>query len=258
MTISEKLLYATKLLFPTGRAFRISENSVKEKIEKGTIESEVRAHNDLVSILDTILPDNDNFSAEDATRWEERLGMIVNDQVSLADRKLAIKRKMNHPGDIIARQSRDYIESQLQLAGFDVYILFDQNNQNPALVLTQLPDYNCVQLGDSSQMSDDVQLGDVYTVYSNLFSNPVQLGDYQLGDFQLNEQLYLNKVANSIDEQFDETFNVADYSCSFAISGPDPNNFFASVPIERKEEFRQLILKLKPAQNCAILYVNYI
>lgn len=258
MTINERLLAVTKLLFPTGRAFRISNNSVKEKIEKGIIESEVRSHNDLLSILDTILPDNDNFTAEDATRWEERLGMIVNDQVALSDRKLAIKRKMNHPGDIIARQSRDYIESQLQLAGFDVYILFDQNNQNPANVLTQLPDYNCVQLGNSSQMSDDIQLGDVYTVYSNLFSNAVQLGDYQLGDFQLNEQLYLNKVANSIDETLDETFNIADYSCSFAISGPDMNNFFADVQIARKEEFRQLILKLKPTQNCAILYVNYI
>ena len=30
------------------------------------------------SILNSILPDNDNFDIDDAERWEERLGMISN------------------------------------------------------------------------------------------------------------------------------------------------------------------------------------
>lgn len=232
MTINERLLAVTKLLFPTGRAFRISNNSVKEKIEKGIIESEVRAHNDLLSILDTILPDNDNFTAEDATRWEERLGMIVNDQVALSDRKLAIKRKMNHPGDIIARQSRDYIESQLQLAGFDVYVHENLNEQYPNIIFGASISGIAVHSTDTQHMQTGMVHGSPY--------------------------LWGDVVANSIDWEIDQYFDIgSNLKCTFIICASTIGTF-ANVQNERREELRQLILKLKPTQTIAYLGINYI
>lgn len=253
MTISEKLLYATKLLFPTGRAFRISENSVKEKIEKGTIESEVRAYNDLASILDTILPDNDNFSAEDATRWEERLGMIVNDQVSLADRKLAIKRKMNHPGDIIARQSRDYIESQLQLAGFDVYVHENIPYTTPQDILSDL-----IGIGEmGSPEMGELEMGLPEIFYPTLF-NISEMGELEMGAGEMGGVQYNNLIANSISEIEDSNFLISpSYDACFYI-GASTIGEFANIQNERKEEFRQLVLRLKPAQTVGILFINYI
>jgi len=257
MTISEKLLAVTRQLLPTGRAFRIGYGSTNEAVEKALIESEKRTIEDGMSILDTILPDNDNFSTEDATRWEQRLGLITNDLVSLTDRKLAIKRKMNHPGDVLARQSADYIQSQLQLAGFDVFIYENPTGLTPEDILTQHVLSNYGQLGDSNQL-DDYQLGDVYTFWNQYFSSVIQLNDYQLGDFQLAEYLYLNKCVNFIEQSFDSTFNIADYTCSFIVAGTLDANFIAQIPAARKDEFRQLILKLKPTQNPALLFIDYI
>src|SRR5690606_32537660 len=81
-----------------------------------------RAYADALKIQDAQLPDNDGFTADDATDWERRLGMIYSPLVPLADRKLAILRKMNHPGTIKARQNWLYVEGQLRAAGFDVYV----------------------------------------------------------------------------------------------------------------------------------------
>ncbi len=258
MTTSEKLLAITRQLVPTGRAFRISSGSTNEAVERAFIESEVRANNDLVGILDTILPDNDNFSTEDATRWEERLGMITNQSVSLDDRKAAIKRKMNHPGDILWRQSADYIQDQLHLAGFtNLFVYENPYAFTPEDLLSQHPSSNYSQLSDSNQLGDH-QLGDVYTFWGQYFAEVPQLGDYQLGDVQLNERIYLNKIANHIEQSFDALFNIADYTCSFVVAGTLDSNFIAQVPSARKDELRQLLLKLKPAHNAGLLFIDYI
>jgi len=117
------LLYLTKRLYPTGRAFKIPVDSNLEKIHKALIVSEQEAFEAATSgILDTILADNDNFTEDDAADWERRLAIRADTATSLADRKLAILRKYASPGDIPARQYFLYLEGQLQNAGFNVFV----------------------------------------------------------------------------------------------------------------------------------------
>jgi uncharacterized protein YmfQ (DUF2313 family) len=223
----------TRQLFPTGRAFGNKLNGVNEKLFTATDENISDLATDSRGVLDSILPDNDNFTTGDATRWEERLGMITNTAVSLSDRKLAIIRKMNHPGDIPARQSRDYLQDRLQAAGFDVYV-YEDNGLTPA------ENFGILAAG----------IAEHATIVEHQTGMPH--GDSGNGS------VYEDTVANHIDEETDQYFYVGtNFTRTFMISG-NPLSSEADVDVNRKDEFRQLILKLKPAKSVAFLNINYI
>ena len=208
-------------LFPTGRAFNFPVDGELDKFISALNESEKRAIDDAYSVLYQILPDNDEFTAEDASKWEIRLGMINGSLLTLAERKSAIIRKMNHPGDIPARQSWDYLQQSLQAAGFDVYV--------------------------HENLSETPILGTV-----------VQLNQIQCGQYNLNYAPYLFKVVNSLDVAIDSQFVVStDYRSTFVIGGAVFGTS-ADVSALREKEFRQLILKIKPVQTVGFLYINYI
>lgn len=234
MIIIDKLIRLTRRLYPKGRSFSMIVGSLLERVHRALARSERRIHNDSLSILDTILPDNDNFTTTDATRWEERLGMITNPNVSLANRKLAIRRKLNHPGTIPARQSIDYIQDQLQAAGFDVYC-YRSNGLLPNQILTP------AQMLPLAQHATTVyHMGsDIYHADPN---GPV---------------IFSNCVANHIEEEKDANFPIPNTAYFFIISSANIATF-ADVPEARKNEFRQLILKLKPVNSVALLFINYI
>ena len=69
------------------------ENSYLENLMYALSLSENQAYNDALAIQNSILPDNAEFTADDATDWERRLGMIISPLVDLELRKLAIRRK---------------------------------------------------------------------------------------------------------------------------------------------------------------------
>lgn len=253
--IGDKLLRLTKQLLPKGRSFFIGENSMKERVERALLVSEEQFVLDSLSILDSILPDNDNFTVYDAELWEQRLGLISNPLVSLADRKLAIIRKMNHPGDILARQSADYIQGQLQLAGFNVYVHENLNGQSPQSILILPLGIN--EMGSDAEMDANFEMGNAETYYSGLFIYN-EMGDFEMGGTEMGEVIYSNMVANSVDELPDQSFDLGNsYLCTFIIGGQTFGTF-ADVDVNRKDEFRQLILKLKPAQTVGLLFINYV
>lgn len=213
-----------KILLPTGYAHRVIDGSEKEKLIDGLEVSEQKVYSDADSVLDSMLPDNSSFTASDATRMEQMLGMITNASVSLSDRKYAIVRKLNHPGTILARQSRMYIESQLRLAGFNVYV-------------------------HESQASIESVMG---------LGQSVQLGDAQLGDAQLGMTMYVNKIANSLKASEDRSF-VEDVNNknTFYIGGLTFGSV-ANMDISREVEFRKLVLTLKPLNTVCYALINYI
>lgn len=232
---SENLQKVRKLiaqLFPTGRAFRITRNSVKEKIVNGITLSDDRFIQDADGILDHILPDNDNFTEEDATIWELRLGINTNPDTPLEDRKAAIIQKLNHPGNIIARQGAGYIQDQLQLAGFNVFVHENIPEQDPNLVFGDSVNGIAVHATDVEHMETGMEHGQ--------------------------PALWPDVVANNIDWEVDQYFDIGENSkCVFFIC-EETLGTFVDVPEIRKEEFRQLILQLKPAQSIAYLGINYI
>lgn len=222
----DKIIQLTKQLYPTGRAFKMPFGGYLEKLHYGLAESEVRAYEDAVSILYSILPDNDNFTTDDATDWERRLGLITNQLTPLADRKLAITRKLQAPGTNPAKGHYLNLERQLQAAGFDVYVFENIPEQTP-FEFSGINTTTQIQHGQCQHRQ--IQHGVVLT----------------------------NKIANYIDESLDLFHNLGgSYKSVFFIA--DSYGGMANVLLTRKKEFRQLILKLKRVQSVGILYVNYI
>lgn len=152
------ILKLTRKLLPTGRAWKVPANGVFEKLIKGLAASEVRAYNFALSTLYRILPDNANFTASDATEWERRLGLPVQPSfLSLTARMAIIERKLQYPGNFLNRQNYRYIEAQLQLAGFNVFVT---ENFDPAMIVgTEFSHGDNTEHGDHTEMgSVDVDL----------------------------------------------------------------------------------------------------
>jgi uncharacterized protein YmfQ (DUF2313 family) len=225
--LTEQFLNLAKKLYPTGRAFKMAEGSVFESLNRALSKSEARFQADANSILDSLIPDNNNFTADDASDWERRLGLITNESVSLADRKAAILRKMKFPGVVKARESYRWLQKQLNDAGFVCTVVENRFSSGSGVYYSVDPiTYNG---------------GGGTTNEHGVF----QHGDAEHGDY------WQNIVANHIDEERDFPFNVGEelYD-TFFISG--------NVDAGRKDEFRQLILKTKPAQAVGFLFVNYV
>lgn len=237
MALSDDLLLLTKQLYPPdARAFKMPPDSVFEQLHIALNLSEERALTDAMSILDSIIPDNDNFTEDDATQWETRLAIIGNSTIPLANRKLSILQKMAYPGlDNPPRQSRSFLEQQLRSAGYDVYVY--ENIFLPGPV-TKTPGE---VLGVSAGLA----------VYGSVSYRETEYGGTWADDG-------ITVVANYIEESKDASFAIgSNYRSTFFISG-DPITTFANVDINRKDNFRQLILGLKPLQTVAFLFINYI
>lgn len=236
MSVLTKIKKLTKQLYPTGRAFKMPTGGVFDKLVDGLNESEARAWSDANAILNSILPDNNNFTADDATDWERRLGLITSSGVSLADRKASILRKYNHPGDIKARQHYLFLQRQLRAAGFDVYV-----------------HENRFAYGDGSYYTvSPLDLDPSWPIVSIQHSQFVQHGDIQHGGS------LGRKVVNFIQDEQDDPFEIGNsFRFTFFVGGAYLGDY-ANVPIARKNEFRQIILMTKPVQTVGFLFINFV
>jgi len=222
---SNKLLKLTKQLYPTGRAWWMRKGGIFEKIHEALTFSESLAIEKIRSINDSILADNLNFSLEDATNWERALGLINNPENTFETRKLVILRKYKHPGDVLYRQSSLYLQGQLQSAGFMVWV-----HEN--------------KFGDPPVVYDFVT-----ALYGNVKYNAVNYG--------FSSSLTYKKILNSIYDETDDFGDLAHQRAVFFIGG----EFWPariSQPKPREKEFRELVLKLKPAHMAAISIVDFI
>lgn len=236
-SIGDKILALTRQLYPTGRAFKMAEGSDLEKLHIALGISEEQLYSDAIAILNSILPDTDNFTADDATDWERRLGIISNPLVPLTDRKLAILRKLNQPGIAPAKSNWRYLQEQLQAAGFDVYVYENIFDPYP--------------YGDPETKTPFELTGDSSFFIVN------EYGMFQYGDVQYGGS-YQKIVANHINETRDWLFNISPNLRSTFFIGGNPLGTFANVDVNRKDEFRQLILTIKPVQTVAFLLINYV
>lgn len=226
---ADDLLKQTKQLYPTGRAWWMKKNSIFELFHLGLAYSESRVTSYIRELLDKIIPDNNNFDENDAARWENALGLFVSPGTPLDDRKDSIIRKMQYPGSVPARQHYKFIEGQLRLAGFDVYV-----HEN--------------RFGDPPQVALTLQSSN----YGNI--------NYGQGNYGNEALTNAEKIANYIDADRDADFNFGDdinARATFFIGGENyPNRSY--VLKSRKNEFREMILKLKPAQTAGLLLIDYV
>ena len=241
-------------LLPTGRAFKGPVGGYLDKLNNALSISENKAWADALSTFDSAIPDNinGNFTHADATDWERRLGLIqyspfaytyipqhyphpplaVPTQPPLAQRLAAIQQQYNYPDDVLPRGYWLYIQQQLQAAGFNVYIY-----------------ENRFFVGGNWITKDPVSI-----IGGGITAN--ELADHELGDAQLGGG-YNNIIANSIDPHVDAAFNIGPNMRSTFFVGGATLGSWAYVPRVQLQQFRQLLLKLKPVQTVGYLFVIY-
>jgi uncharacterized protein YmfQ (DUF2313 family) len=229
MILNDKILKLTKALYPNGRAFTMPVGGFLETLHKALINTEAQAYTDALSILNNILPDNANFTIDDATDWERRLGLVYSPLATLAARMQNIKNKMNYPGKYPAMGSYLYLQQQLRAAGFNVYVY--ENNFGG---LTMTPE----------------QLTGL-----NTFQNKWQFNDRQFGQVNFGG-CYNNLIANSITQAGDLGFKFGSLRNTFFVGG-SPAGQIASIPASQQAQFRQLILQTKQVQTVGFLLINY-
>ena len=229
---SRVLMGLVRELYPTGRAFVIPENGVFDNLHKALNLSFMRLVNDARITIDSTIPDNGNFTAADAELWEYRLGLFVNPPIDMEARKQAIKRKMSYPSNMKARQHPLFIQHQLQQGGFNVFVHENKFYEAGELVY-KLP-------------NEIIDLGFEATTHGP----PAQHGQgtqHGSSGFEV--------IANKIGV---ESYGVGDNNlwATFFIGGENLGEM-AAVPENRKKEFRELVLKLKPGHTVAFLFINY-
>lgn len=214
-------------LYPTGRAFNMPKGGVADNLHVALNRSFIRLVNAGVSVLDSTFPDNENFNTDDCLLWEYRLGLRTNESLPIQDRRDAILRKISRGRNVQARQGKAYIESQLRIAGFNVYV--HENTipyRTPEDIISG--SVNTTQHGGSTQHGIGLQHG----------ATSVQL------------------IANSSSPN--ESFSVGSQNlwASFFIGGFVLGES-AVIPENREQEFRELVLKLKPAHLIAYTFINF-
>lgn len=218
---ADLLLRLKKQLYPTGRAWIMPKSGIFEKVNKALAYSESRIYSAVLNVLNSVLPDNNNFSEQDAINYERVYWITVSENTSLEDRKKAIIRKMTHPGNIPARQSYLHLQNQLQEAGFDVYIheyITNQNNPIPAI--------------------------------SGMFKG----GQTTHGNLGI---LNYDIIANYNNKNRDANFVTSNLYSTFFVGGETfPSR--ANCESSREKELRNLILKIKPANTYGFMLVDYI
>jgi hypothetical protein len=214
-------------LYPTGRAFYQNEGSVFKSFNDAINASFFNLITDAKNLINANLPDNALFLEEDAELWEYRLGLPTNSQVSLDLRKSAIRRKMGHPNNVKARQGSSFIQDQLNQAGFNVFIHENTSPYRSPLEVTNAG-VSEVQHGGTSQHSNTYQHG---------------------GDG-------FDVIANSIEAVEIYTVSEAGLWATFFIGGLVLGTV-AEVPSSRLKEFKELVIKLKPAHTVAFTFLNY-
>jgi hypothetical protein len=228
-------------LYPTGRAFYKPKGGTFDLLHDAINLSFLRFVKKYRNLIDASIPDNENFTADDASFLEFKYGLIDGTGNDLELRKSALRRKMGHPNNIKGRQSKNFIENQLRISGFNVRVF--ENTPTFASVgigsvTSNIPIYKTP--GEvSGSVVDTTQHG----------------GDTQHGEGTFHGGVTFEVVANKIDP--DESYGVGDNLwASFFICGENLGEN-AIIPESRRREFRELVLKLKPAHLAAYIFVNF-
>jgi hypothetical protein len=180
--------------------------------------SESRLHTAILDLQNDILADSLNMSDDAVSHWESVFGIAGIGTKS--ERVAAILQRQAYPGNLLARQSKTFLQAQLREAGFDVYVNYG------TIYDPQTPIYGDVKYGVKTY----AQTAESYTVCANKL-NEADEPAYSFSDDELKYCFYL---------------------------GGQTLGTTASVSTDRKKEFRNLILSLKPAHTVAILFINYI
>lgn len=238
-------------------------SSIGKRLVDAKLKSFDTAYSDTLSILDSLLPDNENFDSVDADNWE-RVLQIQPNTTDLEIRKQRIARQLNYPSGIVERSHYEFIQEQIRAAGFDVYVTenrFWNGSEfeivDPDIISTQdmesgLPESGVYEAAGEIAGTDYTSIiaNFIDETIDNEFFNAPPLNPIEAGVFQSGEVESGGGGITSLDRDIQ-------LQASFFIGGSSFPSI-VDVDILRKEELRQLVLKLKPAHTLVFEYINYI
>lgn len=200
-----------------------------KNIQKARLKSWARVLGDYHDVLWQILPDNDNFTVEDAINWERQYS-IDNSDKTLEERKEILLSRLTHPNGRKYRQTPEFLQEQLQSNGFDLYV--HENRE-----------------WDGSKF---VGVNPKASLFGNIIFGEALFGNTGID--------YNSVVKNYIDKETDGNIKlgVTGREAYLFFIGASVKNTFATVQKTRESELREIILKTKPMHSIAVLQINYI
>lgn len=245
-------LYAT--LLPDGRAFDIKNSYNFRKIFDAVSRLQDDLINDSENVLIGLDPNNEYFTEEQAKKLEKRYGLYINESLDFATRKQRLISRMTAPGDQLAKQHWSYIQKRLRDSGFDVYV---HENRFTSSVLGS--GYAGTAFAGTafagSEGFDYYAINPETTGYTEQCNNYIDVSkDTPPEAFMSTAGTMFAGTAYATDPPVESD----DWWKGCFFIGGETFGTLAEVEQTRKNEFRHLILKLKPAHSRAYLLIYYI
>ena len=246
--IFERLI---KKLLPTGRAWRqVAGIKVITDVLGGIADEFEKVRAEALKLKDSIIPEL--MDSQFIPDWEQRFKLPPISNGTEQERRDRLATQWQNRGG----QTREYIETRLQESGFDVYV------------------YSGFYIADGFILGDGI-LGDgvlegitypgeilALPPCDQFASNVKTLGDFVLGD---GDTLGVNRpriIINYIDDSKENDsfcpLPALRYKFVFYIGGPGGIGDIADIPASRYNEFRELVLRYKPARTWVFAFVNLI
>ena len=183
----------------------------------------------VLSIQDQRIPDNENFTSDDAENWERVFGIIPPAGSTLEDRKKVILSYWSIPS-YENRLTKDYLQEQLNIAGYDVQVVENRFYD---------PLSNTFKVLADNDSEFDSNTFDSF-VFDGTGYDPTEI------------------LMNYIDPAKEDPINLNEFNANNVIFIGHPTEPRANIDISKKSQFRELILKYKPAHMACMIFVNYV
>jgi uncharacterized protein YmfQ (DUF2313 family) len=276
-TIFERLI--AKLL-PTGRAWWLLPQKIMGAIFGGIADVLQDVRTEALKVKDSNIPQL--MDVEFIPDWENRFNLPDAD-LTEQERRDRLEAQWQ-PGS----PALQFLEQQLQAAGFDVYvitgsIIANGNVLGDGLTLGDFVLEGNVETGETvtrctsvtphpEAILGDMVLGDDIALSPSVKSDPCKdlagdgltLGDsdFTLGDDVTLGQQTTKMIVDHINPQYDpsSTCPISEAYCAFIfyIQGPGEFGDLANIPAARYSEFRELVLKHKAEHTWAAVFANLV
>lgn len=252
-----------KHLLPTGRAWSITVDKRLRQFFQGLSDSLISP---MKLFVDQIWQDIFPQTTRELDQWEDQFSLTKNATLTEQERRDRLEATWRAVGG----QSPFYIQNTLRDAGFDVYIhewweeVVDVNNIAVCGLETSVCDFSTAVCSDKV-IGNAILLRNPFSVLGNVFPAPaVDCGedfaecgepDAECGNtFLQTGYLLVNKNDNT---QYLVPNDADKWRYILYIGGVNFGDI-AQVPLNRRNEFEALCLKICPAQQWLGLIVEYV
>lgn len=250
---------AIKILLGKGRAFRLPFQNDLYKFHQAQAKEPERICEFYVDVRDSGIPPNIPSDALDD--WETFLGLLTNSNLTDAERNERALGKLTAVGG----QGPDYIQDQLQAAGFPVFV-YENNPIAGARTYITLSNDTGIESNDFLSGDFTDRLNPV-TVPRDLLANPPiweNEKDYigcQSNDTNVESNDFLSGEFTEtllIEFEYQISADSATFIFYWFIAGAGGIFDTVDLPADRQTDFESLVYQLKPAHTWVIANVNYV